>query len=106
MPVLPTSPGMSASSVAVPPVTVSRIMVRSCSATPAGNGSGCRSGVPGLPATIAGAGTEPRAIDAATSAIPNGDAVTCPWPMLDSTRAAGLSAAGTFPVTVVSPGVT
>jgi hypothetical protein len=45
-------------------------------------------------------------MEAATMAIPNGVAVTCPCPIPDSTRAAGLSATGTLPVTVVSPGVT
>lgn len=71
-------PGISRSPVAVPFVTVSRIIVRTCSATAAGSGSGTRSGTPGLPATTVGAGTEPCASVAAASAIPNGEAVTVP----------------------------
>jgi hypothetical protein len=62
------------------------------------------SGLPGWPATIVGEGTDPCASAAATSAMPNGDAVTWPWPMPSSTRSAEVSATGTLPVTVVMPG--
>ena len=106
VPVCPSKPGISASWVAVPEVTVSRIMVFSWSVTGAGSGCGVRSGVPGAPATTIGAGGAPCAIEVATIAIPNGEAVTCPCPMLDSTRCAEFSVTGTLPVTVVKPGVT
>ncbi len=48
----------------------------------------------GFPTIIVGAGVVPFAMDAATSAIPNGDAVTAPCPIADSTlrRASARSA--------------
>ena len=95
---------MSCSWVAVPPDTVSAIIALICSSTPAGRGTGVSSAVAGCPATIAGMGTDPWASVAATSAIPNGDAVTLPCPMPSSTRSADVSATGTDPVTVVMPG--
>jgi len=63
-----------------------------------------RVGLPGWPATIAGAGHRSSGpARAGTSAYQNGDAVTCPARPL-STRNAAASATGTVPVTLSLPG--
>ncbi len=80
VPVLPSRFGRSASVLAVPSVTVSRIIDRRAASTSAGVGVTLRSATPGFPTIIVGAGVVPFAMDAATSAIPNGDAVTAPLP--------------------------
>ncbi|SUA02922.1 Uncharacterised protein [Mycolicibacterium fortuitum] len=96
---------MSLSWLAVPSVTVLRIMSRNAAVTSAGRVSDGVSAVTFSPSTRLGRMVEPCARLASATASPNGLTVTVPWPMPFSTRWAAVSAPGTRPVTVVSPGM-
>jgi hypothetical protein len=58
------------------------------------------------PTTRVGLIVEPCPRLASATANPNGLTVTVPWPIPFSTFCAGVSAFGTLPVMVVSPGMT
>ena len=95
---------MSLNAMAVPSVTVPRIIARSASVMLGGNGTDGVSAVVFSPSTSVGRIVDPCARLASATARPNGLTVTVPWPMPFSTRCAAVSAFGTRPVTVVSPG--
>lgn len=95
---------MSLNSLAVPSVTVPRIIARNASTTLGDNGTDGLSAVVFSPSTNDGVMVEPCARLASATARPNGLTVTVPCPMPFSTRCAAVSALGTRPVTVVSPG--
>ena len=70
------------------------------------NGCGVASAVVSPPRSNVGLGIVPAATVEVTSAMPNGDATTLPWPNPSSARSMVPDAGGTEPVTVVTPGTT
>src|SRR3954471_18225674 len=97
VPVLPYTYPRSASAVAVPDRTNSRIIGRSASST-GWPGPGGAAPAGSAPITSTGAAGLPLAMPAATSAICAGLISTSPWPMASAALVVPVLSTGTFPL--------